>query len=427
MKVGDKNIQLIGKREYIDRPFWILFTILLVVAVIALFSAGSTLAYNAEHSALSPILKQVFFLLLGVGMAYFVQLLPTWLVRLAGYVLLGISLLCMYIMLIPGNPFVVMINGAGRWFNLFGIQFQPSELAKLSLIITIADLLARVRTEQDAKRYFYITLALTVLTCFPIMTGNLSTAMLLAIIVFFMWVLARLPWRYILLTVGIVFALLLSGYLFVEKVYIEQGKTIEHGPFKRAMTWVKRIDDMRLEHTQDAATFELNDDNYQRTIAKVAVARGGKSPFGVLPGNSKERDYLPLAYADYIFAIIVEETGVIGAAFLMFLYLAILCRACYASAKYADYSAMLMVMGLALMLTVQALISMAVAVGIGPVTGQPLPLISKGGTSAIITSMYFGVMMCVAREQNELSANQTNTRNESYQNIPEINIEGPVI
>ena len=122
----------------------------------------------------------------------------------------------------------------------------------------------------------------------------------------------------------------------------------------------------------------------------------------MLPGNSKERDYLPLAFADYIFAIIVEESGIVGAAFLIFLYLAILFRACNVSSRFSDMPAMLMTMGLALMITCQALISMLVAVGLGPVTGQPLPLISRGGTSVLITSIYFGIMMGVSREQIEL-------------------------
>ena len=167
----------------------------------------------------------------------------------------------------------------------------------------------------------------------------------------------------------------------------------------------------------------LTDDNYQRSIAKVAIARGGASPLGVGPGNSTERDFLPQAFADYIFAIIVEESGIIGATFLMLLYLAILFRSCLSSSKYADYAAMLMVMGLALMLTCQALVSMMVSVGIGPVTGQPLPMISRGGTSALITSIYFGVIMCVAREQNELYARQMSVTAASAEEVPEIILE----
>ena len=189
------------------------------------------------------------------------------------------------------------------------------------------------------------------------------------------------------------------------------------------MTWVNRVDEMFKEKNTSETEFQITDYNRQRSIAKIAIMRGGRSPLGVLPGNSQERDFLPQAFADYIFAIIVEESGIIGALFLMLLYLAILFRSCLSSSKYADYSAMLMVMGLALMLTCQALVSMMVSVGIGPVTGQPLPMISRGGTSALITSIYFGIIMCVAREQNELHARQQSAMAASEEEVPEIHIE----
>jgi cell division protein FtsW len=168
--------------------------------------------------------------------------------------------------------------------------------------------------------------------------------------------------------------------------------------------------------------FSLEDD-YQRTLAKVAIAHGGATPLGVLPGNSTERDFLPQAFADYIFAIIVEESGLIGAALLMMLYLAILFRSCIISSRYSDYSAMLMVMGLALMLTCQALLSMMVSVGIGPVTGQPLPLISRGGTSVLVTCLYFGIIMCVSREQKELRERRQINISEGEKNVPKINLD----
>jgi cell division protein FtsW len=142
-----------------------------------------------------------------------------------------------------------------------------------------------------------------------------------------------------------------------------------------------------------------------------------------LPGNSTERDFLPQAFADYIFAIIVEEWGFAGALLLMLLYLAILFRSCFTSNKYADYSAMLMVMGLALMLTCQALVSMMVSVGIGPVTGQPLPMISRGGTSVLVTSLYFGIIMCVSREQRELLVRQQMSIEDSQNDVPDIQLD----
>ena len=407
-------------RKYIDKPFWAIFIALILVAILALFSAGSTLAY-AEDSALGPIAKHICFIIGGVIVAYVVQLFPSWAVRMLGYVLLGISILCLYLMIIPGSPFVVRINDASRWFNLFGFQFQPSELAKLSLIIVVADLMTRAKTEAGITRAFWWTFALTAVTCLPIMMGNLSTAILLGGVIFIMWWLAHVKWQYLVTLIVSLILFAVMGYFIVEFCYVRPQKPM-HGPFSRAVTWVGRIDDKITDVQTDAKDFKITDDNYQSSHAKIAIARGGKSPFGVLPGNSHERDFLPLAYADYIFAIIVEETGVIGAILLCILYLCILFRACWASSRYADYSAMLMVMGLALMLTCQALVSMAVAVDLGVVTGQPLPLISKGGTGVLITSAYFGVMMSVAREQNELKARAQLAQDEKLQNIPTITL-----
>lgn len=409
--------------SHIDKTYWVLFLTLVVVAIIALFSAGSTLVYE-RHSVLGPVMSQMIFLFLGVVIAFFIQFVPSMYIRAGGYLFLAFSLLCLYfIMFFPHSSLVATINGASRWIKVGGFTFQPSELAKLSLIIVVADLLARIKTDEDKEKYFFWTLGLTAATALPIMTGNLSTAVLLGGIVLIMWFLARLPWKYILATIGIAAALLVAGYMIVEFGFVRKHKTIEHGPFKRAVTWVGRIDDIFTEHKQDAAEFKLTDDNYQRSIAKVAVARGGKSPFGVLPGNSQERDFLPQAFADYIFAIIVEESGLAGAIFLMFIYIMILFRACLTSSRFGDYAAMLMVMGLALMLTCQALVSMMVAVGLGPVTGQPLPLISRGGTSAVITSIYFGIIMAVSREQKELKERQNQTTIASLEEVPEIKLE----
>ena len=403
----------------IDRTFWGLFLILIVVAIIALFSASSTLVYM-HHSALGPIGQQMFFIVLGIIAAFGIQYIPSYWVRFGGYILLAISTLLVYSTMIPGNPLVVTINGAARWVRIAGITFQPSELAKLSLIIVVADQLARIHTEEDKRKYFYRTLIIAAAVMLPIMASNLSTAVLVGLIIFCLWILARIPWKYTLSVVGIAVVVLGLGYAIVEFGFVRPGRQM-HGPFKRATTWVSRID-RHLEHDGDSK-YVLTDENIQEVYASVAIARGGVSPIGVLPGNSKERDYLPLAFADYIFAIIVEESGVIGAAFLIFIYLAILFRACNVSSRYSDMPAMLMTMGLALMITCQALISMLVAVGLGPVTGQPLPLISRGGTSVLITSVYFGIMMGVSREQKALRERVQETIDESQEEAPVVKLE----
>lgn len=419
MTINDYKNKLRQQLSYVDKVYWVLFAVLIIVAILALFSASSTLAFEKDSSTLGPIMEQILFIVMGVGLAFVLQFFPSKLIRVISYAGLGISII---FLLLTFTSMGVEINGAKRWLRLFGIVFQPSELAKLTLLLVVGDLLSRIKTKEDQKKYFFIVLALTVVVCGLILVGNLSTALLLGGVVFLLFFLARVHIKYWGTTLLIAIVMLVIGYFFIEAVYIKPGRQVD-GVMKRATTWVGRIDDMIAEWNTPNEEFKLTDDNYQRTISKVAIARGGVSPVGVLPGNSQERNFLPQAFADYIFAIIVEESGIVGAVFLMLLYLAILFRSCLSSSKYADYAAMLMVMGLALMITCQALVSMMVAVGIGPVTGQPLPMISRGGTSVLITSLYFGIIMCVAREQNELHSRQQSAMAASQEDVPEIHIE----
>lgn len=419
MTINEYKNKFRQQLSYVDKVYWVLFGVLIIVAVLALFSASSTLAFEKNSSTLGPIMEQMLFIIVGVVLAFVLQFLPSKFIRMCSYIGLGLSIV---FLLLTFTNLGVEINGAKRWLRIFGVTFQPSELAKLSLILVVGDLLSRIKTAQDQKKVFFLVLGITVVVCGLILIGNLSTALLLGGIVFLLFFLARVHIKYWGTTILVALVLLVCGYFFIEYHYIKPERRVE-GVMKRATVWVGRIDDMIEELKTPSEEFELTDDNYQRTIAKVAIARGGASPIGVLPGNSQERNFLPQAFSDYIFAIIVEESGIIGAAFLMLLYLAILFRSCLSSSKYADYAAMLMVMGLALMLTCQALVSMMVSVGIGPVTGQPLPMISRGGTSVLITSLYFGIIMCVAREQNELHARQQSTTIESKEDVPVIHIE----
>ncbi len=419
MSISDIKQNLRKQMRYIDRTYWVLFIGLIIVAIISLFSASSTLAFKEDGGILGPILSQVVFIVVGIGLAFMIQFLPSRLIRTLGYV----GLILSFIMLIlTFTPLGVEINGAKRWLKLFGITFQPSEFAKLTLIIVVSDLFSKIQTEEEQKKYFGIAIGCTMVICGIIFLGNLSTAVLLGGIVILLAFLARVHIKYWGSLLAIIFAILIGTYFIVNECYIEKGRTIQ-GPLKRLITQVERINDMIDENNTPIEEFKITDDNYQRSHAKIAIARGGASPLGVLPGNSQQRNVLPQAFSDYIFAIIVEEWGILGAIALIFIYLAILFRACITSSKYADYSAMLMVMGLALMLTCQALVSMMVSVGIGPVTGQPLPMISRGGTSALITSLYFGIIMSVSREQSILHARQQAVTNESLDDVPDIEID----
>lgn len=415
------------QHKYIDKGFWAILIFLMLVSVVSIFSASSQLINKSMAAGLGtyrPIVSHIGFLIFGAALAYAIQFIPSWFIRMGGYVLLAFSVVCL---LLTFTRLGASANEATRWIRLGPVQFQPSEPAKLALIIVVSDLLARIRTEQDRKKYFWLSLVVTGVVCLLIVSSNLSTVILIGAVVLVLMFLARIPWKWLLAIVGTALLVLVCGYFFVEKVYVQHGKEMS-GPFKRATVWVGRIDDMLAERKADKQdnTIRITDDNYQSTMAQVAVARGGQSPFGVGPGNSVMRNKLPLAFMDFIFAIIVEETGLVGAIFLIILYMSILCRACIATSRYADYSALLMVMGLAIMLTTQAFISMAVAVGLGPVTGQPLPLISKGGTSILTTCLYFGIMMSVCREQNMRKDTELQTREESRRMVPDLELDDSI-
>jgi cell division protein FtsW len=406
--------------QYIDRTYWVLFFALIIVAIISLFSASSTLAFQKGNgTVLAPILSQMTFIVVGVGLAFCIQFLPSKFIQKCGYLLLALSFI---LLLLTYTKLGVEINGSRRWIKILGITFQPSELAKISLIIVVSDLFSKIKTLEDQKKYFLIAISITLVICGIIFLGNLSTAVLLGGIVILLAFLARIHVKYWGSLLGIAFAVLISVFFIVNKCYIEKSRRIE-GPFERLITQVNRVNDMIEEMENPASAYIITDDNYQRSHAKIAIARGAVSPIGVLPGNSQQKDILPQAFSDYIFAIIVEEWGLIGAIVLIFLYLAILFRACLTSSRYSDYSAMLMVMGLALMITCQALVSMMVSVGIGPVTGQPLPMISRGGTSALITSIYFGIIMSVSREQTQRRAKQQAAMEESMEDVPTIELD----
>lgn len=419
MTIQDIKQYIQEQKQYIDRTYWILFIALILAASIALFSASSFFVFQEGSSTLGPILSQMLFIAVGVALAFVLQFVPSKWIRALGYIGLILSII---LLALTFSALGVEINGSKRWLKLFGITFQPSELAKLTLIIVVSDLLSRIKTKEDQRKYFGIAIGITFIICGIIFIGNLSTAVLLGGIVILLAILARVHIKYWGSLVAAITVFLICGYFFVNETYVKQNRKMD-GIMGRAITWVGRINDMLEENKTPDNEFRITDENYQSSHAKIAVARGGKSPFGVLPGNSIQRDVLPQAYADYIFAIIVEEWGIIGAVFLILLYLTILFRACMKSSRYADYSAMLMVMGLALMLTCQALVSMMVSVGIGPVTGQPLPMISRGGTSALITSIYFGIIMSVSREQTEFGSRQQAVINQSLDKVPTIDLD----
>jgi len=370
-----------------DATLWIVFFFLCVVSVIEMYSASSTLAYKAS-SHLGPVLRHIGFLTGGVVIAFFVHLIPYRFIRIFSYLGLFISSILLVYVLFKGHS----ENDASRWLAIGGVQFQPSELAKLSVIIVAADLISRIRDNaKDEWIYFRNTIIMLICVCGLILLENFSTAFILFAVVFIMMFIGRISIKYLASLAGIMMISLFIGYGAVKTI---PEKSMPH-MFKRAYTWVARIE-RHSDKEGKGSKYVINDKNRQEKYGQIAIARGGI--FGVMPGNSVERDYLPQAYSDFIYSIIVEEMGLLGGFLVILLYLILLFRAGKIATNCSSVFPAVLVIGLSLMIVIQTFINMSVATSLIPVTGQPLPLISRGGTSILITCIYFGIILGITRQ-----------------------------
>lgn len=374
-----------------DPILWIVFIMLCVVSAIEMYSASSTLAYKASsHTA--PMLRHVGFLAGGALIAFGVHLIPYRYIRLMSYAGLFLSFFMLIWVLFKGQS----ENDATRWLVIMGVQFQPSELAKLSVIIVAADLISRIKdTQKDEKIYFRNILIIVALICPLILFENFSTAFILFVVVFIMMFIGRISIKRLSMLAGTLLLALILGFTMVKAIPKESMPKA----FDRAYTWVARIDRFKTEKNSEEAKYEITDENRQVQHGRIAIARGGL--FGVMPGNSLERDFLPQAYSDFIYAIIVEEMGLFGGIFVIILYLILLFRAGRIATKCSSVFPAIVVIGLSLMIVIQTFINMSVASSLIPVTGQPLPLISRGGTSILITCIYFGIIFGITRQMKE--------------------------
>jgi cell division protein FtsW len=375
-----------------DPVIWWVFFFLCAFSVLEMYSASSTLAFKAR-SYNDPVLKHIMFLSLGIALAITIQFLKFFQIRFLAYLGTIVSIILLVLVMFKGTS----ANDASRWIEIGGIQFQPSELAKLSMIVLAADFISRIKNQKtDEPVYFKLTLFFLGVICLLILFENLSTAVLLFTVVFIMMYIGNISWKKLALLIASL--VLVGGITFaIFKAIPENTSTPKL--FHRVYTWVNRIDEHFGKDETEEAKYEINDDNLQVQHGKMAVARGGI--FGVFPGNSVQRDYLPQAYSDFIYAIIVEETGMVGGIFVILLYLILLYRAGRLATKSPTVFPAVLVIGLSLMLVIQAFINMAVATSLIPVTGQPLPLISRGGTSIVVTCIYFGLILAITRQLKE--------------------------
>lgn len=369
-----------------DLVIWAIYFWLCMISLIEVYSAASSLSYTSGDF-MAPLFKQAIFLGIGTVVVWVIHSIPCRFFKL-GVVLYPISIFLLILTLIIGAK----ENDGARWLN-FGIKFQPSEIAKGALVLFVALILSFGQTEKGAdKRAMKIILFATCLTCALIVTENLSTAALLFATVFVMMFIGRVPTKQLGKIVGVC---LLGVVLLATIVTIfPKEKLNESKLLHRASTWVDRVKD----HTSDKETMSdtiFLRDHAQEARAKIAIA--SSNMIGKMPGNSEQRDHLAQAYSDFIYAIIIEEMGVLGAVFVAFLYIILLFRAGRIASMCERNFPAYLTMGLAILLVIQAMVNMLVAVGLIPITGQPLPLISRGGTSTIINSVYFGMILSVSR------------------------------
>lgn len=390
-----------------DKVIWIIFLFLCLISIVEVFSAASTLTYKSgDHWG--PITQHSVILMVGAFIVVLVHNIPCKYFRVLPFFLLPVSCVLLLVVMVMGN----YVNGAARWMNFFGIQFQPSELAKMAVIIVTAFILSRFQEEEGAnpKAFKYIMWIIGIVFVL-IAPENGSTAALLFGVVFLMMVIGRVPWRQLGMLVGSV-ALLIT--LFVSVIMITPASKYRDLPMMhRVETWQNRIKGfVEDKEAVPAAKYDIDKD---AQIAHANIAIATSNVVGKMPGNSVQRDFLSQAFSDFIFAIIIEELGLLGGAFIVMLYLWLLIRAGKIARRSEKSFPAFLVMGISMLLVSQAMLNMMVAVGLFPVTGQPLPLISKGGTSTLINCAYIGMILSVSRyvaEKEEQRLKEAEAANE---------------
>ena len=376
-----------------DKVIWIIFLFLCLISVVEVFSAASTLTYKSgDHWG--PITQHSVILMVGAFIVVLVHNIPCKYFSVLPFFLLPLS--CILLIFVMGMGIITgdRVNGAARWMTFFGIQFQPSELAKMAVIIVTAFILSKFQEEDGAnpKAFKYIMWIIGIVFIL-IAPENGSTAALLAGVVFLMMLIGRIPWKLIgklVGTVGLALTLLIGVIVAIPPSVYENVPGTH-----RFSTWQSRIKGFAEDKgAVPAAKFDIDKD---AQIAHANIAIATSNVIGKMPGNSVQRDFLSQAFSDFIFAIVIEELGLLGGAFIVMLYLWLLIRAGRIAKRCDKHFPAFLVMGIALLLVSQAMLNMMVAVGLFPVTGQPLPLISKGGTSTLINCAYIGMILSVSR------------------------------
>lgn len=390
----------IGSRTKGDKVIWALVFVLALASMLVVYSSTGLLAYKYNKGNTEVYLfKQIAFITIGMAVIYFSHRVNYTLYSRAARILFLLSIPLLIYTLFFG----VKLNEGSRWIRLpiIKLTFQTSDLAKLALFMYLSRLLSKKQDIiKDFRKGFIPVMLPVAIICVLIAPANLSTALLVGATSMLLMFIGRVSAKHLGMTIGLaaipVLILITLSLAYYDK---EEGKSkdlpalLEMG---RIPTWIKRVQNFVYDSKQVD-----KDENYQINQAKIAITQGGL--FGLGPGNSVERNFLPHPYSDFIFAIIIEEYGLLGGAFIILVYLLFLFRSIRIFRKCPYAFGAFLALGLSFTLVIQALINMAVAVNLFPVTGVTLPLVSMGGSSFLFTCFAIGIILSVARnvEQNE--------------------------
>jgi len=397
----------IGSRTKGDKVIWALVVVLALASLLVVYSSTGLLAYKYNKGNTEVYLfKQIAFIAVGMAVIYFSHRVNYTLYSRVARILFLLSIPLLIYTLFFG----VKLNEGSRWIRLpiINLTFQTSDLAKLALFMYIGRLLSKKQEViKDFRKGFLPIIIPVGIICLLIAPANLSTALLIGATSMLLMFIGRVRTKHLLATIGIaaipVVFLFVTAMVYYDK---EEGRSKELPALLnsgRTPTWIKRVQNFIYDSKQVD-----KDENYQINQSKIAIAKGGL--LGLGPGNSEQRNFLPHPYSDFIFAIIIEEYGLLGGAFIMFVYLVFLFRSIRIFRKCPYAFGAFLALGLSFTLVIQALINMAVAVNLFPVTGVTLPLVSMGGSSFLFTCLSIGIILSVARNVEQLEAPRVEQR-----------------
>lgn len=378
---------VLGKIFKGDRTLWVVLIFLSLVSLVIVYSATGKLAYReADGNTVYYLVRQIVFILTGFGiMLFLVNIVPVVVYFKISPVLIGITIFALILAFVQykmtGNP----SKETSRSLDLGILSFQPSELAKISLIMFASRMLSKSqKSEEELTKAFWWVIGVSGVVCFLIFLSNISTAAIIFLSIMVLMLIARVQIKLISMVAGA--GILMAVLLFFTADFMPAS-------FGRVHTFKERIVDFTKGDASEAVG------TTQADYAKLAVFEGGM--FGKGPGNSEVSNYMEAGYNDFIYAIFIEEYGLVGGVFLAMLYLILLFRGVSIVRRCDRTFPAFMVAGLIVLMVFQAFINMAVSVGAAPVTGQPLPWVSMGGSSMLFTAASFGIILAVSSQNQK--------------------------